>query len=118
MLAGVAHAGDYYREDDGYVYRTSRHVGVWYTSSCCYRRIVRHETSVRYVPVERYGLYGRPYRYGYFKRRHRYVDYPYYRSYTAAAWRDVGYPEICYRRRTRILDGRGGWVWGVRRVCY
>jgi hypothetical protein len=121
MLAGPSYAGGYYRYDDGYSYRPHhRNVRVWYSSSCCYRRVVRHETSVRYVPVERYGYYDHPRRYGYYERpyRYRYSDYPYYRSYSASNWRDVGYTESCYLRRTRILDGRGGWVWGVRRVCY
>lgn len=125
LLAGPAHAGDYYRYDGGYSYHAHPHAGhVWYSSSCCYRRIVRHEARVRYVPVEHYG-YERPYHYGLYERpyhdgyygHHRYADYPYYRSYAVSSWRDAAYAEDCYARKVRVPDGGGGWVWGIKRVC-
>ena len=25
--------------------------------------------------------------------------------------------QSCDKRRTRIPDGRGGWVWGVKTIC-
>lgn len=128
LFAGPTQAGEYYRHDDGYSYRPyHRNVRVWYSSSCCYRRVVRHEARVRYVPVERYGYYGRPYRDGYYDRPYRrseyerpyhYSDYPYYRSSTVSGWRETSDVDNCYWRRTRVLDGRGGWVWGAARVCH
>lgn len=118
-LAGAAHAGEYYRTDDGYRVRPyHRSVNVWYSSSCCYRKVVRHVRTVRYVPVERYGRYERPYRDGYYDEPRRYRRYaPAYRS---SHWVENVYSntaDICYPRRVRILDGRGGWIWGVRTVC-
>jgi len=70
--------------DDGY-YRRHRHRSVWYTSSCCYRKVVRHTRSVRYVRTyDDYGYYRRPYRHvyysDYYTRPYRYYSYrrPYY----------------------------------------
>ena len=127
LLAGPSYAGDYYRYDDGYSYRTHHHnAGVWYSSSCCYRRVVRHEATVRYVPIERYGYYDDPYRrssyhqqyrYGYYARPYRYSSYPTYRSETVSGWRDASYGQGCYWRRVRVDDGGGDWGWVSRRVC-
>ena len=118
-FTGAAKAREYYRYDDGYrVQPYHRNVRVWYSSSCCYRRIVRHERTVRYVPVERYGYGGRRYRYGYYDEPRRYRRYA--PAYRTSHWvEDVysGNAEICYARRVRVLDGRGGWVWGIRAVC-
>ncbi|HET7598236.1 MAG TPA: hypothetical protein VFK15_14990 [Burkholderiales bacterium] len=100
--------GGYYgaRYYAGGVYGSPAGDYVWYSSSCCYRKIVRHERSVRYERVHAGGAYyggagyydpppyyapsryyDRPYRYGY------YVDYgrSYYGSprgvcYTAGAY--------------------------------
>lgn len=89
---------------------------VWYSSSCCYQKIVRHETRTRYVPVYdgHYQVYPyyRPYRHLYadlwdvddtrrFHRRYRYDGYAHYSK------------DLCYWRRTR-----GGAGWGRERVCY
>lgn len=159
ILSVPAQAGDYYY-DGGY--RHHHGGNVWYSSSCCYRKIVRHERSVRYSridegrPYYRNGYYERPYRQsyyddpprryvryddGYVSRRyvgddyyirggHRYGHGGYYRSggyyngygrYYRTGGYDAGYQsyaQSCYRRSVRILDGRGGWVWGSRRVCY
>jgi hypothetical protein len=48
--------GRYYRYRDDYGYYGPRHGyygrgPVWYSSSCCYRRVVRYERSVHYAPV-------------------------------------------------------------------
>jgi hypothetical protein len=115
LYAGPSPAGDYDRYDAAYAYRSYHSEDVLYSSACCYRRVLRQETSVGYAP-ERYGYGDRVYGYGYVARP--YADYPYYRSYAATEWRDAGPAEVCELRRTRIIDGRGGWVWGVRRVCY
>ena len=77
VLASPAKAGDYYEGG----YQRHRHAdNVWYSSKCCYRKVVRHERSVRYVRED----YDRPYhRNGYYDRpryRSSYYDRPYYRS--------------------------------------
>jgi hypothetical protein len=121
----------YYRSrysDDGY-YRP-RHRNVWYSSNCCYRKLVRHERSVRYVR-EDYGYRSsyydggysrRSYRSGYYERpsyRQRYYSDYYQRPYRSYRYSNAGYLSYdnCYGGRVRVADGRGGWVWG-RRVCY
>ena len=118
-LAGAAQAGEYYRSDDGYrVQPYHRSVNVWYSSSCCYRKVVRHERIVRYVPVERHRYVERPYRYGYYDEPRPYRRYaPAYRSSHWVESVYSGNADICYARRVRVLDGRGGWIWGVRTVC-
>lgn len=121
ILTSPAKAGDY--NDDGY-YRHRHSSNVWYSSNCCYKKIVRHERSVRYVPVdedrsyERHGYYERPYRQSYsYAAPRRYVDDSYgprrYDSYSGYS----SYADSCYTRRVQVEDGHGGWVWGVRRVC-
>ncbi|MEI9805712.1 MAG: hypothetical protein WDN48_16565 [Pseudolabrys sp.] len=129
VLAGPAKAGDYY--EDGY--RHGRSDNVWYSSSCCYRKTVRHERTVHYSRVEeersyeRRGYYDRPYRSSddYYDRPRRYVD----DSYTYAPRRyDSGYvggysgaydsyADSCHTRRVRVADWRGGWVWAVKSSC-
>jgi hypothetical protein len=143
--AGDVYYGDRYRHryyDDGYRPRYRRNV--WYSSSCCYRKVVRHERRVRYVRVAprrpyyyRHGYYDRPHyqrpwrRYGYDHRPYRdqtyydvpprYVDYPYERyrrGYDAYNAVPATYADTCTRRRVPYADGRGGWVWAVKTVCY
>jgi hypothetical protein len=120
-LAGAAHAGDYYRyDDDGYRVRPSyRSASVWYSSSCCYRKIVRHERTVRYVPIERHRYVDRAYRYGSYDQPRHYRHYA--PAYRTSRWIESVYSDnavdVCYPRRVRVLDGRGGWIWGVRAVC-
>lgn len=120
-----AQAGEYY--DGGYRARHSSNV--WYSSSCCYTKVVRHERRVRYVRTDD-GYYDRPYRRSYYSdgyapRRYvsdnyavapRYVDNGYYNNgYYNNGY--SSYAQTCAWRRERIYDGRGGWVWGERR-CY
>jgi hypothetical protein len=140
------------------------HSSVWYSSKCCYRKIVRHVRVVNYVPTEPYrrygyygngygngyydrpyrygyngyysrpyinGYYGRPYRGGYYGRPYGYRNNYYVgprRGYVSASPRDDdGYDaynsvysaktKTCEKQRTRIPDGRGGWVWGMKTVC-
>ena len=123
-----AQAGDYY--DGGYRsyydggYRNySRNV--WYSSNCCYKKIVRHSRSVRYVPTDD-GYYDRSYRRsyygdGYVSRRYvnnGYYDNGYSNGYYNNSYYNNGYGSYAQNcRRERIYDGRGGWVWGDRR-CY
>jgi hypothetical protein len=125
---------------------------VWYSSDCCYRKLVRHVRVVHYVPVEpyrRYGYYDRPYRYGYYGGPYRngYYGRPYRYGYNGGGYRygggyyvgrgyggysngsryDDGYDaynsvssakaKSCDKQRTRVPDGRGGWVWGVKTIC-
>lgn len=127
VVTSPAKAGEY--NDDGY-YRHRHSSNVWYSSNCCYRKVVRHERSVRYERVynersyERHGYYERPYRrsytydtprryedYSYVPRRHVSYDYSGYASYAGYS----SYDNLC--RRHRMSDGRGGWVWAVRAGC-
>jgi hypothetical protein len=129
-----AQAGDYRYSDSGYY---PRHYGgdVWYSSKCCYKKTIRHVRTVRYVridPYRRHSYYDsyRPWREGYYHRpvshsdiyvdgpRRRYVGGPSYDAYEAynAAGADVA--PRCYQRRAPVPDGRGGWLWGVKQVCY
>ena len=58
LTSNPAAAGEYYRGHAGY----SRG-NVWYSSSCCYRKVVKHVRKVRYVRVDdgyRQGYYAPP----------------------------------------------------------
>ena len=155
-----ASAGEYY---NGYYPRYRGNV--WYSSDCCYKKIVRHVREVRYVrtwPVRRYGCCGpdygprygygpyrpyregyyapyRPYREGYYGRPASYTEvyvgparrfegyppgYPGPRYYNGRygngydAYNSADIPAVsCHWRRTPVLDGKGGWVWGFKRAC-
>ena len=97
-----AHAGDRYYGGggvyygDGYYHRSRGNA--WYSSDCCYRRVVRHVTQVRYVHVapRRYGWAPyRPWREGYYRpQRPVYVGRPasYTEVYVGPARRFEGYP--------------------------
>lgn len=116
LLGGPAKAG----ESGGYYAPgTTR---VWYSSSCCYRRIVRNSRSVRYVRVAR-GYRSppasdyRPYR---DDRAWRYDRPPYgpgYGAWLGGGWYYANYvpPPDC--RLVRITDGMGGWMWSRRAGC-
>ncbi len=54
---------------------------------------------------------------GYFDRP-RYDRYDRYDGYDAYNSADVAAAPVCTSRRIRVLDGRGGWVWGIKRVCH
>lgn len=122
-----AKAGDYY--DDGY-YRPRHSSSTWYSSDCCYKKIVRHERSVHYRRLhdegyyDRNGYYDRPYRHGYSydrPRRYGYDSYVPRRYVTDGYYRNGGYAsyaDSCYRRKVPIADDRGGWVWGTKSNCY
>jgi hypothetical protein len=159
-----ATAGDDYYGRNSYYGPDSYYGGranVWYSSNCCYRRIVRHVSVVQYVPTEpyrrygyygggyRYGYYGRPYRYGYYGRPYGggYYGRPYrygyygggyrygggyyvgrgYGGYSGVSHYDDGYDAYnaaysaktkhCATQRARVPDGRGGWIWGVKKIC-
>lgn len=86
--AGGYYGGGYY--GDGYYgggyYGGGYHGGgyyghyphVWYSSRCCYRKIIRHERIVHFERLYRpyyHGYYGEPH-VGYYAP-HRYVDYGY-----------------------------------------
>jgi hypothetical protein len=119
VFSAPAKAGDYY---DGY-----RRGDVWYTSSCCYRKVVRHVRIVRYVrvePYDRYGYYARPHDLGsrpYIGYPHvGYYDRPWRRIYRYGYYRAryAGYADGCHYRRIPWADHRGGWVWAVAAYCY
>jgi hypothetical protein len=127
ILTGPVKAGDYY--DDG-SYRQRNSNNTWYSSDCCYQKIVRHERSVHYQRLDdersydRQSYYDRPYSrsytydkprqyedYSYAPRRHVSYNYSGYSSYAGYS----SYDDIC--RRHRLADGLGGWVWAVRAGC-
>ena len=143
-----APAGDYYTnsgyDGDGYNrgYRSGYNGGnARYSSDCCYRKVVRYERSVRYVPATDYrreGYYDRPnYRDGYYSRSSysdNYYNRPSYRSssYYGTPRYDRGYgagyttrnygaydsynsSDECARRT--LADGHGSWVWSVKAGC-
>lgn len=132
--------GYYPRYRDGY-YPRRRPGRVWYSSDCCYKKIVRHERTSRYVRIHRqhrYGYYAPPYRpyrtyrpyrpYSYYSRPpvqsgeyyvvppQRPLPPPRYQG-GYSAYDAYNYVPDCTQRRVRVLDGRGGWVWGSRQVC-
>jgi len=83
-FVGPAQAGGYRYSDDGY-YPRRQHGDVWYSSKCCYKKVIRHVRTVRYVridPYRRHGYYGpyRPWREGYYGRPSSYYGRP--ASYT------------------------------------
>lgn len=120
FLSGPAKAGD------DYANHPRRNVRVWYTSSCCYRKIVRDVTTVRYVRVKpRHRAYRasyyRPYRYGRSWRHYR-ARYHYGYRYWPR-WRYVGVlyanyvpPPDC--RLVRIAGIDDTWVWARRAGCF
>lgn len=130
-VAVPAKAGDYY--DNGY--RSSGYGNVYYSSSCCYKKVVRHQTTSRYVRVDEDrsyyrggGYYDQSYRSSsYYDQPRRYVDDNYYAPRRYVGYDNGGYSgysgysayaqQGCYDRRVRVDDGRGGWVWGSTRVC-
>jgi hypothetical protein len=101
-------------------------VRVWYTSSCCYRKVVRDVTIVRYVRVKpryrRYrASYHRPYRYDRPWRHYRvrYSDgYRYWPRWRRAGVRYANYvpPPDC--RLVRVADLDGTWIWARRAGCF
>ena len=107
LNAGPSYADDYYYGyGDGYAVQPYRGGD---SGSCCYRRVERAGGGESYVRVERYGYDG-PYGYRYGEEVYRYRRE--YRPYRAE------YPVVCTMQNTPVYDGRGGWVWGVRRVCH
>ena len=98
----LAAAGEYgYDGDDYRRPYTSSDVG--------YERVYREDYERPYYRPYGYQQYGGP-------------------SYVASGYDDPrryyggdyfsGYGDWCYRRRIRIFDGRGGWVWGMPASCY
>lgn len=58
LMPNSASAGEYYGGHAGY-----SGGNVWYSSSCCYRKVVKHVRKVRYVRVDdgyRHGYYAPP----------------------------------------------------------
>jgi hypothetical protein len=94
---------------------------VWYSSSCCYRRVVRHERGVFYVragafvpddvvvaPAPR-ALYVEP------VVRHREVQFSEFDTY----WNDREFGLAgCYWREAPVNVAPGAWFWGRKFACY
>lgn len=84
---------------------------VWYSESCCYRKIVRHERRVGYVPVG-IGAYIEP---------HRVVQVlapPDPLLYDSALVGFVSDHMVCTRRLFTADNGLGGWRWVSKIICY
>lgn len=145
MLVDPANAGEYY---DGGYYRRHDTDNDWYSSHCCYRKIVHHERSVHYERVEnearyyRHSYYDRPYyERPYYERSYfdrSYYERPYRSSYyyeKPTRYLDYSYPSrgnstyrnwntFIYSRhaencgRIPLADGSDGWVWSRRAGCF
>lgn len=74
-----AKAGDYYGNGDGYYHRHSG--DVWYSSNCCYRKVVRHAAHYERTYNDDYS-YGRRSYYSEPSYRSSYYDRPYRSSYS------------------------------------
>ena len=116
VLASFAVSGRPAKADDA--------VRFWYARDCCYVRVVRHLSAVRYVRVpRRYYRDGdvieRPYRYygGYRYPAMGHVDgsegWRFYRGYRYANFVP---PPDC--RLVRIADLDGTWIWARRAGCW
>ncbi len=121
VLACLAFLGGPAKAGDDYAYRPPRQSRVWYTTDCCYRKIVREVTAVRYVRVNR--SY-RPYRHSYYRPYSRYrpwrnLDGRYHAwpRQRAVGWRYANYlpPPDC--RLVRVIDFDGSWIWARRAGC-
>jgi hypothetical protein len=151
-LANPAKAGDYYYGEGYYphsyygdYYRPHRHSNarVWYSSSCCYRKVVRHVRTVHYERVDdgygwRGGYYEHPYRYGYYEHpyHHVYYGHPYYRyryygyhryghDYYHPPYRSyyysydsVGHSRHAECRLKPLPDGHGGFLPSRKAGCF
>jgi hypothetical protein len=131
LVASPANAGGRHH---GYyvdvVYPPNRPSRVWYSSNCCYMKIVRHvrgERQVRYVKVElprkkearvkrqRHRAYGsdrdwRRERVSRYDLPRRHAEY---KVIVVRPDRDR-----CRHERVRVLAAGGGWVWAVKARCY
>jgi hypothetical protein len=94
---------------------------VWYSTSCCYRRVVWQERGVFYARAGS-PLVGRvivvypgPPLYVRFAEPHQRVHFSEFDAY----WNDSDYGVAgCYWREAPIHAARGFWVWGRRTTCY
>lgn len=126
----------YYREADDYRdidFRPHRIPRVWYSSSCCYRKIVRHVGSVRQVryvkvpppQVEETAVklpYARPAHLGPSKQVSRGDSARHVAKYEVIVVRHdrdhAPVRERCRHKRVRVLSGDGGTVWALTARCY
>jgi hypothetical protein len=102
LAGGSARAGDYAGSS------------VWYSSSCCYQKVVRHRRDVFYVRAGAYGYvdpYRRAYAYEAPYRRVRFSEFDYYSRYGNFGRAGCFWQE----EPVRVWPG---WVWGVTTTCY
>jgi hypothetical protein len=90
---------------------------VWYSSSCCYQKLVRHQRDVIYYRAGALQPYYAAYPYPYvgYVEPHRVVRFSEFDYYSRFG--DYGHAG-CYWKKVPIRDWRGGWVWGVKTTCY
>lgn len=99
-LTVPAQAADYYGGHN-------RYRQAWRGGDCCARMVLRYEPRVRYLRLVEQLPYC------------AYCDNPPTRYLADPYWSPVYVPaDVCPPQRVRIADGRGGWVWGVRPICY
>lgn len=117
VLASFALLGSPAKAGDG--------MPVWYSSDCCYVRVVRHITAVRYVPEAREHhrdastyrphRYHRSYHYGVVRYADGYDGWRVYRGYRSYRYANLLPPPDC--RLVRLADLDGTWVWARRAGC-
>ena len=114
LPAAPAQAGGYGVDVQGPGY-------VWYRSSCCYRRVVRHERRVFYVrpgafPSDEVVVYPRrPRIYREVVVPHRTVRFSEFDTY----WNDGEFGVTgCYWNEAPVPIAPGAWAWGRRTTCY
>jgi hypothetical protein len=119
LPAAPARAGGY-----GVVAHGPRYV--WYSSNCCYRRVVRHEREVFYVRAGTYvpdEVVVEPRPRAYDRRavyvepmvRHRQVRFSEFDVY----WNDREFGVTgCYWNEAPVPIAPGAWAWGRKTTCY
>jgi hypothetical protein len=137
LVASSANAGS---RDDGYyvdvAHPPHRPKRIWYSSSCCYMKIVRHvggERQVRYVKVkpprvEKASVQGHRHHAArrdrvrpreQISRKDSSRRHAEYKVIVVHRGRDRDRDrERCRGERVRVLAAGGGWVWAVKARCY
>ena len=93
---------------------------VWYSSSCCYRRVVRHQRDVFYVRAGAFVpraavVYPRRPVYVRVVEPHRRVRLTEFDIY----WNDGEFGLTgCYWHEAPIHVAPGAWFWGRKTTCY
>jgi hypothetical protein len=119
ILASIAIFSGPAKAGDDYAYRSQRSARVWYTSSCCYRQIVRDVAVVRYVPIRRDYYWPRTSYYRHYRpRRYYVVRYrARYDGRRAVSYRFANFVSPSDCRLVRVANIDGTWAWARRAGC-